>query len=78
MTTTYRTKLFKSILDCGCTLGLGEFSEEAEFADVEKWLHERGYELRQVERFAMHQNRTANPSERDLREGVAKLATLSA
>lgn len=50
MTTTYRTKLFKSILDCGCTLGLGEFSEEAEFADVEKWLHERGYELRQVER----------------------------
>ncbi len=50
MTTAYRTNLFKSILDCGCTLGLGEFSEEAEFADVEKWLHERGYELRQVER----------------------------
>jgi hypothetical protein len=50
MTTAYRTKLFKSILDCGCTLGLGEFSEEAEFADVEKWLKERGYELTRVER----------------------------
>ncbi len=50
MTTAYRTKLFKSILDCGCTLGLGEFSEEAQFDDVEKWLKERGYELTQVGR----------------------------
>ncbi len=53
MTTAYRTKLFKSILDCGCTLGLGEFSEEAEFADVEKWLKERGYELTRVGRAAV-------------------------
>ena len=33
MTIAYRTELFQSILDCGCTPGLGEFSEEALFAD---------------------------------------------
>ena len=48
MTTPYRTKLFRSVLDCGCNLGLGEFSEEAQFDDVEKWLRERGYELTRV------------------------------
>ena len=45
MAIQYRTKLFRSVLDCGCNLGLGEFSEEAQFDDVEKWLRERGYEL---------------------------------
>jgi hypothetical protein len=25
MITAYRTKLFRSVLDCGCNLGLGEF-----------------------------------------------------
>ncbi len=48
MTTAYRTKLFRSVLDCGCNLGLGEFAEEAQFDDVEKWLRERGYELTRV------------------------------
>ena len=42
MTTRYRTKLFKSIIDRGCTMGLDEFSEEAEFEDVGQWLEERG------------------------------------
>ncbi len=32
-------------MDCGCTLGLGEFDEEAQLEDVEKWLKERGYVL---------------------------------
>ncbi len=50
MTTAYRTKLFRSVLDCGCNLGLGEFAEEAQFDDVEKWLRERGYELTRVDR----------------------------
>ncbi len=50
MATPYRTKLFTSVLDCGCNLGLGEFSEEARFDDVEKWLRERGYELTRVDR----------------------------
>ncbi len=45
MTTTHRTKLFRSVLDCGCTMGLGEFAEEAQFEDVEEWLKERGYVL---------------------------------
>ncbi len=45
MTTNYRTKLFRSVMDCGCTLGLGEFDEEAQLEDVEKWLKERGYVL---------------------------------
>ena len=40
MTMRYRTKLFKSIMDCGCTMGLGEFAEEAQFEDVEQWLKE--------------------------------------
>ena len=46
----FRTKLFRSVLDCGCNLGLGEFSEEAQFDDVEKWIRERGYELTRVDR----------------------------
>ncbi len=50
MGTPYRTKLFRSVLGCGCNLDLGEFSEEAQFDDVEKWLRERGYELTQVDR----------------------------
>ncbi len=50
MATTYNTKLFRSVLDCGCNLGLGEFAEEAEFDDVEKWVRDRGYELTQVDR----------------------------
>ncbi len=50
MATPYRTKLFRSVLDCGCNLGLGEFSEEAQFDDVEKWVRERGYELTRVDR----------------------------
>ena len=45
MGTPYKTKLFRSVLGCGCNLDLGEFSEEAQFDDVEKWLRERGYEL---------------------------------
>ncbi len=49
MGTPHRTKLFRSVLDCGCNLGLGEFSEEAQFDDVEKWLRERGYELTRVD-----------------------------
>ena len=48
MGTPYRTKLFRSVLGCGCNLDLGEFSEEAQFDDVEKWLRERGYELTRV------------------------------
>ena len=50
MVTPYKTKLFRSVLDCGCNLGLGEFAEEAQFDDVEKWLRERGYELTRVDR----------------------------
>ena len=50
MAAPYRTKLFRSVLDCGCNLGLGEFSEEAQFDDVEKWLRERGYELTKGDR----------------------------
>lgn len=49
MTTTYRTKLFRSVLDCGCNLGLGEFAEEAQFEDVEKWLKERDYVLTRLD-----------------------------
>lgn len=45
MTTAFRTKLFRSVLDCGCNMGLDEFSEEARFEDVEAWLEERGYTL---------------------------------
>ena len=45
MTTTYGTKLFKSVIDCGCNLSLGEFSTEARFEDVEEWIKERGYIL---------------------------------
>lgn len=45
MTTMYRTKLFRSVLDCGCNLSLGEFAEEAQVKDVEDWLEERGYAL---------------------------------
>ena len=48
MTTPYKTKLFRSVLGCGCNLDLGEFSEEAQFDDVEKWLRERGYEVTRV------------------------------
>ncbi len=50
MGTPHRTKLFRSVLGCGCNLDLGEFSEEAQFEDVEKWLRERGYELTRVDR----------------------------
>ena len=49
MIPTYRTKLYRSIVDCGCTLNLGEFSEEADFEDVSRWLHERGYIITPVE-----------------------------
>ena len=49
MTTTHRTKLFRSVLDCGCTLGLGEFDEEAQLEDVEEWLKERGYVLTRLD-----------------------------
>ncbi len=49
MTTTHRTKLFRSVLDCGCTMGLGEFAEEAQFEDVEDWLKERGYVLTRLD-----------------------------
>ncbi len=49
MTTTHRTKLFRSVLDCGCTMGLGEFAEEAQFEDVEGWLKERGYVLTRLD-----------------------------
>lgn len=45
MTPKYRTKLFRSVVDCGCTLSLGDFSEEAELDDVRKWLDERGYAI---------------------------------
>jgi hypothetical protein len=50
MTTTHKTKLFRSVLDCGCSLSLGDFAEEAEFEDVERWLNERGYTLTRRER----------------------------
>ncbi len=43
MATTYRTKLFRSVIDCGCNMGLGEFADEAQFEDIEEWLKERGY-----------------------------------
>lgn len=43
MTPKYHTKLFRSVIDCGCTLSLGDFSEEADLDDVRKWLDERGY-----------------------------------
>ena len=46
MITAYRTKLFRSVLDCGCNLGLGEFDEEAELEDVQAWAKERGYVLK--------------------------------
>ncbi len=36
-------------MDCGCTLGLGEFDEEAQLEDVEKWLKERGYVLTRLD-----------------------------
>ena len=45
MGTPYRTKLFRSVLGCGYNLDLDEFSEEAQFDDVEKWIREQGYEL---------------------------------
>ena len=48
MGTPYRTKLFRNVFGCGCNLDLGEFSEEAQFDDVEKWLRERSYELTRV------------------------------
>ncbi len=38
MTTNYRRKLFRSVMDCGCTLSLGEFDEAAQLEDVEEWL----------------------------------------
>ena len=50
MTTNYRTKLFRSVMDCGCNLGLGEFDEEARIEDVEKWLKERGYVIEPLDR----------------------------
>ncbi len=50
MTTNYRTKLFRNVMDCGCNLGLGEFDEEARIEDVEKWLKERGYVIAQPDR----------------------------
>ncbi len=50
MGTPYKSKLFRSVLGCGCNLDLGEFSEEAQFDDVDKWLTERGYELTRVDR----------------------------
>ena len=43
MATRYRTKLFRSVMDCGCNMGLGEFADEAQFEDIEEWLKERGY-----------------------------------
>ena len=49
MTPTYRTKLFRSVIDCGCTLSLGDFSEEADLDDVKRWLAERGYAIVPVE-----------------------------
>ena len=49
MTTIYRTKLFRSVLDCGCNLSLGDFAEEAQFEDVEHWLEERGYAVSRME-----------------------------
>ncbi len=45
MTTTYRTKLFRSVPDCGCNMGLGEFAEEAQVEDVRVWAAERGFLL---------------------------------
>ena len=50
MTTAYGTKLFKSVIDCGCNLSLGEFSTEAQFEDVEEWIKERGYILTKLPR----------------------------
>ena len=43
MATTYRTKLFRSVIDRGCSMSLGEFAHEAQFEDIEEWLKERGY-----------------------------------
>ena len=49
MTPRYYTKLFRSIVDCGCTLSLGDFSEEANLEDVKRWLDERGYKVTPIE-----------------------------
>jgi EAL domain-containing protein (putative c-di-GMP-specific phosphodiesterase class I) len=49
MGTPHKIKLFRSVLGCGCNLDSGEFSQEAQFDDVEKWLRERGYELTRVD-----------------------------
>ena len=49
MGTPHKIKLFRSVLGCGCNLDFGEFSQEAQFDDVEKWLRERGYELTRVD-----------------------------
>jgi len=49
MTHRYYTKLFRSVIDCGCTLNLGEFSEEADLEDVKRWLVERGYTIVPIE-----------------------------
>ena len=49
METAYKTKLFRSVLDCGCNLSLGEFAEEAEIEDVKPWLEERGYGLKRLD-----------------------------
>lgn len=50
MGTPHKIKLFRSVLGCGCNLDFGEFSQEAQFDDVEKWLRERGYELTRADR----------------------------
>ena len=49
MGTPHKIKLFRSVLGCGCNLDFGEFSQEAQFDDVEKWAGERGYELTRVD-----------------------------
>ncbi len=43
MTTRLGTKLFTSVIGCGCNLDLGEFDVEAQLDDVAQWLEERGY-----------------------------------
>lgn len=62
MITAYRTKLYKSVLDCGCNLGLGEFDEEAELEDVEAWVRERGYVLTPADQSSSSSSSESNDS----------------
>ncbi len=45
MTTRLGTKLFTSVIGCGCHLDMGEFYVEAQLDDVAQWLEERGYTI---------------------------------